>query len=121
MRLYLHEAELGVVEYEKAYSNLRELAEGMREHPALRAFEKYLWENEEVPLASETYLDLAIRHINRQTGRGTPYDRRLPSPDEATKIARVMLAHFMKKESLGEGLGQEGMGQTSGRQLVAKS
>ena len=96
IQFYLQEAELGVVEYEKAYSNLRELAEGMREHPALRPYGRDLRENEEIPLASETYLKLAIRHINRQTGRGTPQDRRLPSLDEAPRVARVMLAPFMK-------------------------
>ena len=108
MLLYIPEDEQRVVDYEKVNSDLQELAESMSEHPALRAFEKDLWEKEEVPLASETYLKLAIRHINRQTGRETPQDRRLQSPNEARKLARVMLAHFMKKEFLEKDRGIQG-------------
>ena len=106
--LYLQEDELGAVDYEKANSDLQELAEGMREHPALKAFEEDLREKERIPLASETYLKLAIRHINRQTSRGTPYDRRLPSRDEAHRLARVMLAPFMTADFLKKDWGRQG-------------
>ena len=100
--------ERGVVDYEEIHAGLLELAEGMRELPALREFEKVLREKEAVPLAGETYLGLAMRHISRKTGRGIPYDRRLPSPTEAANFARVMLAHFMNKEFLKKDWGRNG-------------
>ena len=108
LKLILPEADQDEVDYEKVYSNLRELAEGMMEIPALRAFKEDQWEKEGVPLASETYLELAKRHVNRLTGQGTRKERLLPSYDEAIPFARAMLLPFMKLEFLGMGWNRQG-------------
>ena len=79
-------------------STMRVLEEGISEHPALKAFKDELREKDRVSLASETYLELVRRFINRQTGQGSRQDRQLPSLEEASRLAHVMLAPFMEKE-----------------------
>ena len=79
-------------------STMRVLEESISEHSALKAFKIELREKDRVPLASEIYLELIRRFINRQTGQGTRQDRRLPSLEEACQLAHVMLAPFMEKE-----------------------
>ena len=95
----LQEAEQGEFVYQEAHSNLQKLEKCMMEPPAaLSAFKEDLWKTEEVPLASETYLKLAKRHVNRKTVQGIPKERRLLSYDETRHFARVMLLPFMKED-----------------------
>ena len=73
-----------------------EIQEGRSEHPALIAFKETLWSNERVPLASETYLKLARRHIRSQTGQGASFERRPPSPEAGRQFARALLGRNME-------------------------
>ena len=99
LKFILHEADQDEVDYQVVYSNLREVEDGIMDPPAaLLAFKEDLRKREEVPLASETYLKLARRHVNRRTGQGTTHDRRLLSYDETRHFARVMLLPFMKED-----------------------
>ena len=75
---------------EEFKSEMRQIEEGMRENIALEAFNATLWENDKVPLASETYLELAKRHV--LCGGKPP-----PSCEEGRRFARVLLAPFMKE------------------------
>ena len=97
--IHLPDAELGGIGIETFNSAMGEIQEGRSEHPALNAFKETLWSNERVPLASETYLKLARRHIRCQTGQGTSFERRPPSPEEGRQFARALLGHNMKVAS----------------------
>ena len=63
--------------------------EGMRENMALKSFKATLRESDGIPIASETYLELAKRHVL--------YGRK-PSAysEEGRRFARVVLAPFME-------------------------
>ena len=94
--IHLPDAELGGIGIETFNSAMGEIQEGRSEHPALIAFKETLWSNEKVPLASETYLKLARRHIRCQTGQGTSFERRPPSPEEGRQFARALLGRNME-------------------------
>ena len=95
--LKLPDPKLGEVRAEDFNSAMVEIEEGRRENPALRAFGARLWRDEGLPLASDTYLYLARRHIRRLTNIGTQYQKRLPSPGESCQFARAALDPFIRK------------------------
>ena len=72
-------------------SRMRKFEKGMKEDPDLKAFAATLQRPEELPLASETYLDLARRHAL--------FDRRPPpSIEEGRRFALVLLDDVMIEE-----------------------
>ncbi len=91
----IQEAKRGIVKYEEVTSILQELEEGMEEVPALASYKEFLRKHKEVPLASETYLTLAKRHVNREFSLGVTRSRRLPSGNETREFARAVLFPFM--------------------------
>ena len=84
--LAVEHREIGIEEFS---SEMLQIQEGMRENIALKAFAATLWQDHKVPLASETYLELAKRHALHG-------GESLPSSKEGRRFARVMLAPFMK-------------------------
>ena len=117
----LQEADQDEVDYQGVYSNLREVEDGIMEPPAaLSAFKEDLRKREEVPLASETYLKLAKRHVNRKSRRGITDAQRLPSESEASQFARVMLLPFMKEDSWNLGWSKPGWHRGYARMWLLK-
>ena len=90
MRVQLLSLKHGNIGIEAFEWKIRQIKEGMRENMALKAFAATLWESDKVPLASETYLKLANRHV-------VYGGKRSPSFEEGSRFARVLLAPFMKK------------------------
>ena len=108
IRVKIWETKLGEGGIEKFNSAMSEIEEGISENAALRAFEATLWsggggdedeeyeEEESLPLASNTYLSLARRHIRRWANQGSRDGQRLPSIEEGRLFARVQLDLFMR-------------------------
>ena len=66
------------------WSKVPQVEEGMRENLSLKAFAATLWKEKKIPLASETYLRLAKRHVLH--GK-----RRAPSTEEGRQLVSVLL------------------------------
>ena len=82
---------IGYFTIEEFKSRMRRFEKGMKEDPDLKAFAATLQRPEELPLASETYLDLARRHALFD---GKPP----PSPEEGRRFALVLLDDVMIEE-----------------------
>ena len=61
---------------------------GMLEEPDLRVYAQQVMRSEHIPLASETYIELAEVH-------GLHGDKAAPDVDKGARFARVFLAHVM--------------------------
>ena len=81
----------GYISTEEFKSRMRKIEEGMKEDPDLKAFAVTLQRPEELPLASEAYLDLARRHALLD---GKPP----PSLEEGRRFALVLLDDVMIEE-----------------------
>ena len=81
---------------EEFESTMDTIEEGIKAHPALVAFKESLGEEKEgeVPLPSAKYLELARRHVRHGA-------KSVPSVEEGSQIARVLLAPF-RNEALWE-------------------
>ena len=77
---------------EEFESRRRKIDEGMKEDPALQAFEGTEKRGEKLPLASRTYLKLARRHALFG-------GKRPPSSEEARDFALVLLDHIREAGS----------------------
>ena len=90
IRFELWGLEAGVTDVERFKSKMDAIEEGIKAHPALFAFKMSLWKEKEgeVPLPSAKYLELASRHIRYGA-------KSVPSIEEGSQIARVLLAPFM--------------------------
>ena len=84
----------GAISIEEFNSRMRRFEEGMKEDTDLKAFAVTFQRPTVLPLASETYLDLARRHA---LSDGKPP----PSPEEGRRFALVLLDVFMT-EGFGE-------------------
>ena len=82
-----------VISIEEFESGRRKIEEGMKEDPALKAFEGTLQRREGLPLASRTYLELAGRHALYG-------GKRPPSFEEGRHLALVQLHEFMEEDNL---------------------
>ena len=82
---------IGYFSIEEFKSRMRKFEKGMKEDPDLKAFAATLQRPEELPLASESYLDLARRHA---LSDGKPP----PSPEEGRRFALVLLDDVMIEE-----------------------
>ena len=96
-RTYFLSLRLGNTSIEEFKSKMGKIEQGMRDDPALKAFEVAIWEEAKVPLDSRTYLKLAIRYLRRKTNEGSAYSQRLPEPTEGCQFARMMLDQVMIK------------------------
>ena len=75
-------------------STMDTIEEGITAHPALLAFKMRKRKEGEIPLPSAKYLELARRHVRHGATR-------VPSVEEGSQIARVLLAPF-RNEALWE-------------------
>ena len=82
----LEGGDTGVEEFN---STMDTIEEGIKAHPALTAFAMSLSKEGTEPLPSAKYLELARRHVRHGTTR--------PSVEEGSRIARVLLAPFMRQ------------------------
>ena len=82
---------IGYFSIEEFESRMRKFEKGMKEDPDLKAFAATLQRPEELPLASESYLDLARRHA---LSNGKPP----PSLEEGRRFALVLLDDVMIEE-----------------------
>ena len=82
---------IGYFSIEEFKSRMHKFEKGMKEDPDLKAFAATLQRPEELPLASETYLDLARRHALFD---GKPP----PSSEEGRRFALVLLDDVMIEE-----------------------
>ena len=96
-RTYFLSLRLGNTSIEEFKSKIGKIEQGMRDDPALKAFEVAIWGEAKVPLDSRTYLKLAIRYLRRKTNEGSAYSQRLPEPTEGCQFARMMLDQVMIK------------------------
>ena len=87
--------ESGLISIEDFKWVVHRIEEGMKEDTALRVFAATLQEFKRLPLASETYLELAKRKALHD-GRPAPFF------EEGLRLARVLLADFIKNEKLWE-------------------
>ena len=89
---YLQGLEGGTFRIEEFESAMRKIEKGMNEDPDLKAFEASLQERGELRLASESYLDLARRHV--QLDEGPP-----ASPEEGLRFTLVLLGDVEKEDN----------------------
>ena len=82
---------IGYFSIEEFESRMRKFEKGMKEDPDLKAFAATLQRPEDLPLASESYLDLARRHA---LSNGKPP----PSLEEGRRFALVLLDDVMIEE-----------------------
>ena len=83
----------GDISIEEFKPRMRKIEEGMKEDPALKAFEVTLQGRGDIPLASRTYLKLARRHALHG-------GKRSPSNEEGRHFALVQLHVFMEEDNL---------------------
>ena len=84
----------GVEEFQ---SVMREIENGRRESPALKAFEAARLRDEGLPLASGIYFNLANGYIQHRFGQGTRKKRRRPFTVEGRRFVRIRLRGVMKE------------------------
>ena len=86
---------------EESQSVMREIENGRRESPALKAFEAASLRDEGLPLASGIYFNLANGYIQHRFGQGSRKKRRRPFTEEGRRFVRIQL-HDVMKESFAE-------------------